>query len=476
MAKKDCDSFVGKRLRINTAEGDYEGTVHSIDPVKRKLTLTKVELLDENDDKEKYQETQDNNHNDMKVNSDPPGEGEETVYSNQSRPNKPSEGNVEGARRGIRKAFQDAGIGIDSKLGMKKTDVSSGSLSRDASDEGNRLLKKTPIEAEKYLSDMLSDEEEKENLSPGEVPTTVVVDSFGKTFEDAVKFVSKQRVIGVVCEGINLGRYGKLCWLVVIYLFDILTLGAACFDEGLQNILESGDILKVIHDCRQVSDALFHQYRVRLVNVFDTQVADVVIYKNEKAGELPRACPLPESATEHVMYLRELRLAQMERIMAEFIYGVDIYLSVIKGQVLPSEFRSLNQFGYRLRSRRFDGDFHEDAVNGVPEDVLSNREAWNEGQEFAQEYKNKKGRVQERKYGLPKTTLPSLGGHTGDPLLQRPDGTLPTQVDRLRQAVRGNASGSDSEGSSVSSEGTSLSALVARELQEKAPTVKSAPL
>ena len=91
----------------------------------------------------------DNNHNDTKVNSDPSGKGEETVNSNQSRLNKPDEGNVEGARRGIRKAFQDAGIGIDSKLGMKKTDVSSGSLSRDASDEGNRLLKKTPIEAEK---------------------------------------------------------------------------------------------------------------------------------------------------------------------------------------------------------------------------------------------------------------------------------------------------------------------------------------
>ena len=36
------------------------------------------------------------------------------------------------------------------------------------------------------LFDMLSDEEENENLTPGEVPTTVVVDSFGKTFEDAV--------------------------------------------------------------------------------------------------------------------------------------------------------------------------------------------------------------------------------------------------------------------------------------------------
>ena len=32
----------------------------------------------------------------------------------------------------------------------------------------------------------------------------------------------------------------------VIYLFDVLTLGAPCFDEGLQDILESGDILKVI--------------------------------------------------------------------------------------------------------------------------------------------------------------------------------------------------------------------------------------
>lgn len=98
-----------------------------------------------------------------------------------------------------------------------------------------------------------------------------------------MKFISRQRVIGVCCEGVNLGRLGKLCWLVVskpsllivghtlivfyflhcsfffiihyfsfqigcskvIYLFDVLTLGAPCFDEGLQDILESGDILKV---------------------------------------------------------------------------------------------------------------------------------------------------------------------------------------------------------------------------------------
>ena len=53
--------------------------------------------------------------------------------------------------RGIAKAFKDAGIGINSKLGVKKTDVSSGSLSRDVSDDGDSLLKRQPIIAEKCM-------------------------------------------------------------------------------------------------------------------------------------------------------------------------------------------------------------------------------------------------------------------------------------------------------------------------------------
>ena len=35
--------FVGQRLRIKTDEGTYEGIVHSIDPVKQRLTLSKGE-------------------------------------------------------------------------------------------------------------------------------------------------------------------------------------------------------------------------------------------------------------------------------------------------------------------------------------------------------------------------------------------------------------------------------------------------
>ena len=44
--------------------------------------------------------------------------------------------------------------------------------------------------------------------------------------------------------------------------------------------------------------------------------------------------PLPDrlldATAKHVMYLRELRLAQMERMMAEFVLGVDIYLGVVR--------------------------------------------------------------------------------------------------------------------------------------------------
>ena len=80
-----------------------------------------------------------------------PEEKTESSNSHHPRPAayKPDVKFGEGRGRGIRKAFEDAGIGINTKLGLKKMAVSSGSLSRDVSDEGASLLKRQPIEAEK---------------------------------------------------------------------------------------------------------------------------------------------------------------------------------------------------------------------------------------------------------------------------------------------------------------------------------------
>uniref|UniRef100_A0A8B9QNL5 Exonuclease 3'-5' domain containing 1 n=1 Tax=Anas platyrhynchos TaxID=8839 RepID=A0A8B9QNL5_ANAPL len=121
-----------------------------------------------------------------------------------------------------------------------------------------------------------------------------------------VLHLKQQRVVSVVGEGVNLCRHGKLSWLQIatksrIFLFDIFLLGPQAFKNGLQMVLEDKNILKVIHDCRWISDCLFHQYSVLLCNVFDTQVADVLQFSMATGGYFPhRVCTLQECLMQHL--------------------------------------------------------------------------------------------------------------------------------------------------------------------------------
>jgi hypothetical protein len=92
----------------------------------------------------------------------------------------------------------------------------------------------------------------------------------------AVRDLAKRNVMSVDCEGINMDRRGKLCLVSIAtsqkrYLFDIVTLGATVFDQGLRAILENPQIVKLFFDSRRDSDALFHQFQVRLQCVLDCQ-------------------------------------------------------------------------------------------------------------------------------------------------------------------------------------------------------------
>ncbi|XP_059808883.1 piRNA biogenesis protein EXD1 isoform X3 [Hypanus sabinus] len=161
-----------------------------------------------------------------------------------------------------------------------------------------------------------------------------------------------------------------------IYLFDIFLLGAAAFKNGLKIVLEDINVLKVIHDSRLLSDCLYHQYRVDLTNVFDTQVADVLQFSTETGGLLPSCVstleeclichlglpppkiqflqhsaavlkvdpkvwssrPLPphlmKSAALEVMFLLRLRSTLMDKLMMDFTTQVDNYLSMYRN--MPS--------------------------------------------------------------------------------------------------------------------------------------------
>ncbi|KAG9509795.1 Egalitarian protein-like protein, partial [Fragariocoptes setiger] len=64
-----------------------------------------------------------------------------------------------------------------------------------------------------------------------------------------------------------------------VYLLDVL--GNKQLLEALRPLLESNDIVKVIHDVRNKSNALYNETGILIRNVFDTQVANLVIQQQD---------------------------------------------------------------------------------------------------------------------------------------------------------------------------------------------------
>lgn len=161
-------------------------------------------------------------------------------------------------------------------------------------------------EFQPYRNTLISHGDEVEQEEEEQFVNYVVVDEFHEKFGPAVMHIRKQQVIGLGLDGIGAFQNERLCWLQVstknqVYLFDILLLGARAFWNGLSTILESMNILKVMHDCRRISGCLMAQFGVNLVNVFDTQVADVMHFYAETGGFLPtRVSTLQEVISVHL--------------------------------------------------------------------------------------------------------------------------------------------------------------------------------
>ncbi|XP_053384886.1 uncharacterized protein LOC123537646 [Mercenaria mercenaria] len=113
----------------------------------------------------------------------------------------------------------------------------------------------------------------------------------------AVRKLSWEKVISLDAEGVQLGKHGPLTLLQIgtldgsVYLFDVMInenkQDKKFFTEtGLDTILTSTRIVKVIQSCSGDSAALYHQFGIRLENVFDTQVAHLVI-EEDKGRKLP---------------------------------------------------------------------------------------------------------------------------------------------------------------------------------------------
>ncbi|XP_069131174.1 piRNA biogenesis protein EXD1-like [Argopecten irradians] len=389
--------FVGRRVKILLQNGtDYEGFVHSMDQSCGKLTLEKVII---------------------------PSTGKKF--------------------QGLKHFFGDDLVSVDvleGKIKSKKEEKDD-RLVPDKRESGPRMVfnKHSPTHLNRlptYNSknkllkrisskeDLKSDSEQTENSEPRSSDNDssdpdsgmsddlfVVINRVNRKFDKAMREIYTQKTIGVSLEGVCVGRAGTLCWLNVgthnrVFLFDVLTMGKECFDEGLKDLLEDGNVLKVMHDCRLPSDLLHHQFGVNLRNIFDTEVADAFVYRMFRGHgnwpryvqslqaslldhldlpqeqiqmmkvraahrkedqqvwmERPAGRPLLEAACKNVMHLLDLRLILVEKMMAQFVAGVDVYLAHTRDansdeankhqsstHLLPTAFKDLD----RITSRNYE--------------------------------------------------------------------------------------------------------------------------
>eukprot|EP00658_Telonema_sp_P-2_P058314 TRINITY_DN4677_c0_g1_i4.p3 TRINITY_DN4677_c0_g1~~TRINITY_DN4677_c0_g1_i4.p3 ORF type:complete len:102 (-),score=23.81 TRINITY_DN4677_c0_g1_i4:134-439(-) len=80
-------------------------------------------------------------------------------------------------------------------------------------------------------------------------------------------------------EGVKLGRFGLACLIQIatqageVYLFDLLSIeGALGGTSPLTVLLERHQPAKLMYDCRNDADALFHRHSLRIAGVLDLQI------------------------------------------------------------------------------------------------------------------------------------------------------------------------------------------------------------
>ena len=116
---------------------------------------------------------------------------------------------------------------------------------------------------------------------------SVLLDDPAITARVMGELIERKEPVAVDFEGIALSRTGKLCLAQVapkdgpVYLVDVTAMGRDAFGPGrFGELLESEAVLKLIFDCRGDSDALYHQYDVRMRHLYDVQV--VYCIKNDQ--------------------------------------------------------------------------------------------------------------------------------------------------------------------------------------------------
>ncbi|XP_063867975.1 piRNA biogenesis protein EXD1-like [Scylla paramamosain] len=260
------------------------------------------------------------------------------------------------------------------------------------------------------IQQLVSEEAPEEKSSPALSPPSparlprpskwVIIDVVDDSYKKALSMIWKEMVISLGITGLGVGRSGTLVWLSVatssvIFHFDVAKIGVSeVMEGGLGMVLQDSKMVKVVHDCRALEDLLHHQLNLNLCNVFDTQAAEIYLHLLNHQGSVPLLVPtlsslltkhlslnihhlfpdrqeyskvddslwlerplaesLGERLARDVMYLRELRLEQLDMILVDLRQIFEVYLgamrdkdsltvSQLEPQVVPAEVQRLGK-------------------------------------------------------------------------------------------------------------------------------------
>ena len=171
------------------------------------------------------------------------------------------------------------------------------------------------------------------------------------------KIAERIALLAVDCEGNSLSREGVLTIITVateekVYIFDVQKLGQATFSSGLGEILEDESRKKLMFDCRQDSDALWHQFKVKLSGVLDLQLREVIYRRENPSASTTKT---PQSSLKNKRGGRRNRRSQRTDEV-EKIYGfgrcLELYLQDEKLVKIKDKGRELLEEDDELWTKR----------------------------------------------------------------------------------------------------------------------------
>ncbi|XP_073668451.1 piRNA biogenesis protein EXD1 isoform X3 [Paramisgurnus dabryanus] len=175
----------------------------------------------------------------------------------------------------------------------------------------------------------------------------VLIDELQEKFGPAVTHIQEQKVIGIGANFFGPVEQERLCWLQVatknvVYIFDILLLGARAFKNGLCMILEKRHILKVADlmlfykdtggflpdRVSTLQEVVRIHLKVPVNKLSPLWIQEQCTEENPEVWYI-RPCPpvLLKIMAVSVVHLLPLRLVLLDALMSDYTTLVDSYMS-----------------------------------------------------------------------------------------------------------------------------------------------------